>query len=104
MVELAPRDAAILSSINDFAVFLCQIKWHCGVNYSNLTAFSQYTKSVTGRGIGRGFMKVAICKLLLVINLFPFAALAQTSVDTQIKRVEQGLLPPVLIKGIPRGQ
>lgn len=46
-------------------------------------------------------MKAAICKLLLVINLFPFAALAQTSVDTQIKRVEQGLLPPVLIKGDP---
>lgn len=46
-------------------------------------------------------MKAAICKLLLVVNLFPFAALAQTSVDTQIKRVEQGLLPPVLIKGDP---
>jgi len=46
-------------------------------------------------------MKAALCKLLLVVNLFPFAALAQTSVDTQIKRVEQGLLPPVLIKGDP---
>ena len=46
-------------------------------------------------------MKAAICKLLLVVNLFPFVALAQTSVDTQIKRVEQGLLPPVLIKGDP---
>lgn len=46
-------------------------------------------------------MKAAICKLLLVVNLFPFAALAQTSVDTQIKRVEQGLLPAVLIKGDP---
>jgi len=46
-------------------------------------------------------MKAAICKLLLVVHLFPFAALAQTSVDTQIKRVEQGLLPPVLIKGDP---
>jgi len=46
-------------------------------------------------------MKAAICKLLLVVNLVPFVALAQTSVDTQIKRVEQGLLPPVLIKGDP---
>ena len=46
-------------------------------------------------------MKAAISKLLLVVNLFPFAALAQTSVDTQIKRVEQGLLAPVLIKGDP---
>ena len=46
-------------------------------------------------------MKAAICKLLLVVNLLPFVALAQTSVDTQIKRVEQGLLPPVLIKGDP---
>ena len=44
-------------------------------------------------------MKAALCKLLLVVNLFPFAALAQTSVDTQIKRVEQGLLPAILIKG-----
>lgn len=46
-------------------------------------------------------MKAAICKLLLLVHLFPFAALAQTGVDTQIKRVEQGLLPPVLIKGDP---
>src|SRR5687768_8345715 len=46
-------------------------------------------------------MKVAICKLLLVLNLLPFVALAQNGVDAQIKRVEHGLLPPVLIKGEP---
>ena len=44
-------------------------------------------------------MKKTISFLLLLINLFPFAALAQTSVDTQIRRVEHGLLPAVLIKG-----
>jgi CubicO group peptidase (beta-lactamase class C family) len=46
-------------------------------------------------------MKATICKLLLVINLFPLPALAQTNVDAQIKRVESGLLGPVLIKGDP---
>ena len=46
-------------------------------------------------------MKAAICKLLLLINLFPFVALGQTNTDAQIKRVEQGLLPAVLIKGDP---
>jgi CubicO group peptidase (beta-lactamase class C family) len=44
-------------------------------------------------------MKATICKLLLLINLLPFIALGQTNVEPQIKRVEQGLLPPVLIKG-----
>lgn len=44
-------------------------------------------------------MKTAICKFLLVINLLPFVALGQTNVESQIKRVESGLLPPVLIKG-----
>ena len=48
-------------------------------------------------------MKTTLCKLVIVINLFPFATLAQTqtSVDAQIKAVEQGLLPAVLIKGEP---
>ena len=46
-------------------------------------------------------MKANICKFLLVINLLPFAALGQQSVDARIKRVEQGLLPGVLIKGDP---
>jgi CubicO group peptidase (beta-lactamase class C family) len=34
-----------------------------------------------------------------MINLLPFAALAQTSVETQIRVVEHGLLPSVLIRG-----
>jgi CubicO group peptidase (beta-lactamase class C family) len=44
-------------------------------------------------------MKMTICLLLLFALLLPFTVLAQTSVDTQIKRVEHGLLPAVLIKG-----
>src|SRR5262249_58504766 len=46
-------------------------------------------------------MKAAICKFLLLVNLLPFVALGQTSVDEHIKHVEQGLLPGVLIKGDP---
>lgn len=46
-------------------------------------------------------MKSTICKLLLVVNLLPFTALGQSNVETQIKRLEQGLLPAVLIKGEP---
>ena len=46
-------------------------------------------------------MKNAICKFLLIINLLPFYALGQSNIETQIKRVEHGLLPPVLIKGDP---
>jgi len=46
-------------------------------------------------------MKKTISLLLLFAYLLPFTVLAQTSVDAQIKRVEQGLLPPVLIKGDP---
>lgn len=46
-------------------------------------------------------MKAIICKLLLLTLVVPFAwaADAQNGADAQIKRVEQGLLPPVLIKG-----
>ena len=44
-------------------------------------------------------MKKPISLLLLLVYVFPFTVLAQTSVEVQIKRVEQGLLPPVLIKG-----
>ena len=44
-------------------------------------------------------MKTAICKLLVLVYLLPLGALAQSNVDVRIKRVEQGLLPPVLIKG-----
>ena len=44
-------------------------------------------------------MKKTVSLLLLLILLVPFTALGQTSVDAQIKRVEHGLLPSVLIKG-----
>lgn len=46
-------------------------------------------------------MRNAICKFLLVVNLLPFYAFGQSNTETQIKRVEHGLLPPVLIKGEP---
>jgi CubicO group peptidase (beta-lactamase class C family) len=48
-------------------------------------------------------MKNRLCKLLLVIYLFPIVSFgqAQSTVDAEIKRVEQGLLPAVLIKGEP---
>ena len=46
-------------------------------------------------------MKSTIAKLLLVVYLFPFTVLAQSNIDAQIKRLEQGLLPAVLIKGDP---
>ena len=46
-------------------------------------------------------MKNSICKFLLVVQLLPFVALGQSNTDAQIKRVEGGLLPPVLIKGDP---
>jgi CubicO group peptidase (beta-lactamase class C family) len=44
-------------------------------------------------------MKPTICKLLLLLHLLPFSVFAQTNTEAQIKRVERGLLPPVLIKG-----
>ena len=44
-------------------------------------------------------MKETICLVLLFALLLPFTVLAQTSVDEQIRRVEHGLLPAVLIKG-----
>jgi CubicO group peptidase (beta-lactamase class C family) len=46
-------------------------------------------------------LKTAICKLLVLVYLLPFGAPGQSNADTRIKRVEQGLLPPVLIKGEP---
>jgi len=45
-------------------------------------------------------MKKTIC-LILSFYLLPFIAFTQNGVDAQIKRVEQGLLPPILIKGEP---
>jgi CubicO group peptidase (beta-lactamase class C family) len=44
-------------------------------------------------------MKRLLCKLLLVVYIVPIISFGQTSPDAQIKRVEQGLLPAVLIKG-----
>jgi CubicO group peptidase (beta-lactamase class C family) len=44
-------------------------------------------------------VKPTICKLLLLLHLLPFSVFAQTNTEAQIKRVERGLLPPVLIKG-----
>lgn len=45
-------------------------------------------------------MKKTIC-LILSFYLLPFIAFTQNGVHAQIKRVEQGLLPPILIKGEP---
>ena len=46
-------------------------------------------------------MKQLISKLLLLVYLLPTLAVGQSPVESQIKRVEQGLLPVVLIKGDP---
>lgn len=46
-------------------------------------------------------MKNLTAKLLLVVFLLPSISFGQTRLDPQIKRVEQGLLPAVLIKGDP---
>jgi CubicO group peptidase (beta-lactamase class C family) len=46
-------------------------------------------------------MKAAICRLLILLTFLPFAALGQDGIEPRIKRVEQGLLPGVLIKGDP---
>ena len=46
-------------------------------------------------------MKRLLATLLLIVNILPLSAFAQTTAHAQIKRVEQGLLPVVLIKGDP---
>jgi CubicO group peptidase (beta-lactamase class C family) len=46
-------------------------------------------------------MKNSLCKLLLVVCLIPSVSFGQTPLESQIKRVEQALLPAVLIKGDP---
>ena len=48
-------------------------------------------------------MKAFFCKLLTLTLIFPILALGQAppNLVAEIKRVEQGLLPPVLIKGDP---
>jgi hypothetical protein len=45
-------------------------------------------------------MKHLLCKLLLAVYLLPTIAFGQ-STRAQIKFVEHGLLPAVLIKGYP---
>jgi CubicO group peptidase (beta-lactamase class C family) len=44
-------------------------------------------------------MKLMISRILLLVLLLPSAALAQSSAQGRIERVESGLLPPVIIKG-----
>src|SRR5215813_10707843 len=46
-------------------------------------------------------MKRYLCTLLLVISLLAPLSFGQSGSEAQIKRVEQGLLPVVLIKGEP---
>jgi CubicO group peptidase (beta-lactamase class C family) len=46
-------------------------------------------------------MKHLVCKVLLVAYLLPTLSFSQSIGNPQIKRVEQGLLPAVLIKGDP---
>src|SRR5688572_1632530 len=46
-------------------------------------------------------MKRLISTLLLIVCIFPLNSFSQTTTEAQIKRVEQGLLPVVLIKGDP---
>ena len=48
-------------------------------------------------------MKSLLCKVLLIVYLFPALAFGQAP-TARIKRVESGLLPAVLIKGDPRGR
>jgi len=46
-------------------------------------------------------MKRLLATILLIVNIVQLCAFAQTTTDAQIKGVEQGLLPVVLIKGDP---
>ena len=46
-------------------------------------------------------MNPTISVILLFLLTFPQAALAQAAAQTRIQRVENGLLPPVLVKGEP---
>lgn len=48
-------------------------------------------------------MKALFCRLLILTLIFPIISFGQArpDLDAEIKRVEQGLLPPVLIKGDP---
>ena len=55
------------------------------------------------RSQSRSLMKNLLCKLLVIVCLIPSVSFGQTPVESQIKRVEQGFLPAVLIKGDPPG-
>jgi hypothetical protein len=46
-------------------------------------------------------MKRLLCKLLLVVFFCPTVCLGQVHLESHIQRVEQGLLPAVLVKGDP---
>jgi CubicO group peptidase (beta-lactamase class C family) len=46
-------------------------------------------------------MKHLLCKLLLLVYIFPTVSFGQSDIESKIKRVEQGLLPAVLIKDDP---
>jgi CubicO group peptidase (beta-lactamase class C family) len=46
-------------------------------------------------------MKQLLSKLLLLVYIFSSVSFAQSNLESQIKRVEQGLLPTVLVKGDP---
>ena len=46
-------------------------------------------------------MKHLLCKLLLLVYIFPTVSFGQADIESQIKRVEQGLLPAVIIKDDP---
>ncbi len=46
-------------------------------------------------------MKELLCKLLLAVYLVPTLSFGQSNLDAHIKRVEQGLLPAVLVKNDP---
>ena len=46
-------------------------------------------------------MKHLLCKLLLLVYIFPTVSFGQADIESQIKGVEQGLLPAVIIKDDP---
>jgi CubicO group peptidase (beta-lactamase class C family) len=46
-------------------------------------------------------MKKLLCVLLSVVYLLPAVAFGQSDLESRIRSIEQGLLPPILIKGDP---
>ena len=51
--------------------------------------------------VGEVYMKFFVSRLLIFVYVVSSFAIAHTPDEAQIKRVEQGLLPAVLIKGDP---